>query len=248
MAETRLVGITILEHLHDFRKIQEGSGGNIQITGLEGHISSINHNLATKINLDAAKQLSRRQNMLKGMAESYGWDFQLGPIEDLDYFKSFYFFKTRPVEAESNCISDQDQEIHLELIDVTFEEGADIFPDEYNTTVGLLKLPFSIPKFTIEKKDFLDRFLPLSEHKDIDYSLYTNFPKDFSVKVEDVEAMDTFLTDKLKVIIEISGLDHLESNGEAILIFSNNLQLAQMKDYVKMIQFAENFKSIVKEV
>lgn len=247
LSETRLVGITILEHLYDFQKIQEVAGGNIQILGLEDHISSIHDKFATKINLDAARQLTRRQNMLKGMAESYGWNFQLEPIEDLDYFQSFYFFKTRPIEAESNCISDQDQEMHLELIDVTFEEGADIFPDEYNTTVGLLKLPFSIPKFTIEKKDFLDRFLPLSEHKDIDYSLYTNFPKDFSVKVEDVDAMDAFLTDKLKVLIEISGLHHLESNGEAILIFSNNLQLAQMKDYVKMIQFAESFKSMVKE-
>ena len=45
--------------------------------------------------------------------------------------------------------------MHLELIDVTFEEGAFMIPDEYETTVGLLKLPFSIPRFTIEKKDFL---------------------------------------------------------------------------------------------
>ena len=49
-------------------------------------------------------------------------------------------------------------------------------------------------------------------------------------------------------MIEISGLYHLESNGEAILIFSDNFSLAQVKDYIKMIQFAENFKSMVKEV
>ena len=39
----------------------------------------------------------------------------------------------------------------VRLYRVTFEEGADIFPDEYNTTVGLLKLPFAIPKFSLEK-------------------------------------------------------------------------------------------------
>ena len=72
-------------------------------------------------------------------------------------------------------------------------------------------------------------------------------PKDYIVKVEDIEAMDAFLTDKLKVLIEISGLHHLESNGEAILIFSNNFALAQLKDYVKMIQFVDNFKSVMKE-
>ncbi|MEM9919031.1 MAG: hypothetical protein AAF990_13100, partial [Bacteroidota bacterium] len=188
-----------------------------------------------------------RQNMLKEMAESYGWDFQVEPVEDLAYFQSFYFFKTRPIEAESNCISDQDEDMHMELVDVTFEEGSDIFPEEYSTTIGLLKLPSSIPKFTIEKKDFIDKVLPIFEHKDIDYVLYEDAPKDFIVKVEDVQAMDVFLTDKLKVLIEVSGLHHLESNGEAILIFSNDFALAQVRDYVKMIQFVENFKSMTKE-
>lgn len=247
LSETRLVGFTVLEDLYDFQKIHESTGGKIQILGLERHISSTNHKLATKIKTDFVEPFTKRQNMLKEMAESYGWNFQIEPIEDLEYFKSFYFFKTRPIEAESNCISDQDQDMHLELIDVTFEEGAYLLPDEYNTTVGLLKFPFSIPKFTIEKKDFLERFLHLSEHKDIDYKLYSNFPKDYIAKVEDLTEIDVFFTDKLKVLIEISDLHHLESNGEAILIFSNNFKLAQMKEYVKMIQFAENFKSMIKE-
>ncbi len=247
LSETRLVGTTVLEDLYDFQKIHQNTGGNITIQGLDNHVSSTNHKLATKFKIDAVEPLNRRQNMLKEMAESYGWDFQAEPVEELDYFQSFNFFKTRPIEVESNCISDHDRDMHMELIDVTFEEGADIFPDEYRTTVGLLKLPFAIPKFTIEKKDFLDRVLPIFEHKDIDYSLYNDAPKDYIVKVDDIQAMDTFMTDKLKVLIEISGLHHFESNGEAILIFSNNLALAQVKDYIKMIQFAENFKSMVKE-
>lgn len=247
LSETRLVGFTILEHFYDFQIIHQNAGGTVSITGLDKHISSTNHKLATKIKIDAVEPFTRRQLMLKEMAESYGWNFQVEPAEDLEYFKSFYFFKTRPVEAESNCISDSDQDMHLELIDVRFEEGAFMIPDEYNTTLGLLKLPFSIPKFTIEKKDFLERFLHLSEHKDIDYVLYQNFPSDFLVKVDDIAAMDDFLTEKLKVLIEISGLHHLESNGEAILIFSNDFKLAHMQEYVKMIQFAENFKAMVKD-
>ncbi len=246
LSETRLVGTTVLEDLYDFQKAHQNAGGTIKIQGLDKHISSTDHKLATKIKIDAIEPLNRRQTMLKEMAESYGWSFQVGPVEDLEYFQSFYFFKTRPIEAEANCIADDDKDMHLELIDVTFEEGADIFPDEYKTTVGLLKLSYPIPKFIIEKKDFLDKILHISEHKDIDYSLYHNAPKNYTVKVRDIAAMDAFLTDKLKVLIEISGLHHFESNGEAILIFSNNLSLAQFKDYINMIQFVENFKSLVK--
>ena len=246
LSGTRLVGLTILEQLYDFQKIHENSGGSVLIQGLEKHSSSIHHKLATKIKIDHAGHLTKRQHMLKEMAENYGWNFQIEPTEDLEYFQSFYFFKTRPIEAESNCISDPDQDMHLELLDVTFEEGAFVISDEHTTTVGLLKLPFSIPKFTIQKKDLLDRFLPLSEHKDIDFELYHNFPKGYSVKVENIAQMDTFLTEKLTELIQLSGLHHLESNGEAILIFSNNFKLAQIQEYAKMIQFAEQFKSITK--
>ena len=247
LSETRLVGTTVLEDLYDFQKIHQNSGGKVKINGLGSHISSTNHKLATKIKIDVIEPLTRRQNMLKEWAENYGWDFQTEPIIDLDYFQSFYFFKSRVIEAESNCISDQDNEIEVELIDIQFEEGTDIFPDEYKTTIGLMKLPFSIPKFTIEKRDFLDKVVPISEHKDIDYQLYHNAPKGYIAKVENNEKMDGFMTNKLKLLIEISGLHHLESNGEAVLIFSNNFALAQVKDYIKMIQFVENFKLAIKE-
>ena len=245
LSETRLVGFTVMEHLDDFQKVHQNSGGEVKIFGLENHISSTNHKLAAKLKIDAAVPLTRRQIMLKEMAKSYGWNFQVEPLEDLEYFQSFSFFKTRPIEAEFNCISDQDQNVHLELIDVTFEEGGFMLHDEYTTTVGLLKLPFSIPKFTIEKKDLLERYLHLSEHKDIDYTVYENFPDDYLVKVSDKQEMDNFVTDKFKDLITIGNLHHIESNGEAILIFSNDFRLAQLQDYVKMIHFAESLKSMI---
>ena len=247
LSQTRLVGFTVMEHLHDFQKLHENTGGEVEIRGHESHSSTNNHKLALKFKIDTTEPLSPRQNMLKEMAESYGWNFQVDPLEDFDYFESFHFFKTRPIEAESNCISDQNQDVHLELIDVTFEEGSDIFPDEYETTVGLLKVPFSIPKFTIEKKGFLDRYLHLSEHKDIDDVVYNDFLDDFVVRVEDKNAMDEFLTEEFKALFKISRLNHIESNGEALLIFNNNFRLAQLLDYVRMIQFADNLKKIIKE-
>ena len=135
--------------------------------------------------------------------------------------------------------------MHMRLLDVRFEEGADIFPDEYRTTLGLLKLPFKIPKFTIEKKDFLDKVLHIAQHKDIDYVVYEDAIEDYIVKVDDIGEVESFLTERLRVLIEISGIHHLESNGESILILSKNLALAQVKDYIQMIQFVENIKKLL---
>ena len=111
LSETRLVGTTVLEELYDFQNNHQNTGGQIKILGLDKHISSTNHKLATKIQIDSAEPLNRRQNLLKEMAEGYQWDFQAEPEKDLDYFKSFYFFKSRPIEVESNCISDPDKEL-----------------------------------------------------------------------------------------------------------------------------------------
>ena len=247
LSETRLIGTTVLEDIYDFRKSHKDSGGVLNIKGLDQHISSTNHKLATKIKTNILQPLNRRQNLLKEMAENYGWNFEVEPQEDLEYYQSFYFFKTRPLEIQKNCISDNDKDMHMRLLDVRFEEGADIFPDEYSTTLGLLKLPFKIPKFTIEKKDFLDKVLHIAQHKDIDYIVYEDAIEDYIVKVNDVDEMGAFLSERLKVLIEISGIHHLESNGEAILIMSKNLALAQVKDYIRMIQFVENVKDMLKQ-
>lgn len=244
LSETRLVGSTVLEDLYEFRTSHRNAGGSLKIQGLEQHISSTNHALATKIKTNVLEPRTRRQNLLKEMAENYGWNFEVKPQEDFEYLQSFYFFKTRPIEMQVNCISDNDVNMHMRLMDVRFEEGADIIPEEYRTTVGLLQLPYSIPKFTIEKKDLLDKVLHIAQHKDIDYVIYEDAIKDYIVKVDDIEEMDAFLTERLKVLIEISNIHHLESNGEAILILSKNLALAQVKDYIQMIQFVENFKAM----
>ena len=128
---------------------------------------------------------------------------------------------------------------------MTFEEGAFHLNDEYETTVGLFKLPYTIPKFVIERRGFLDRFLPLFDHKDIDYEKYPHFSKKFNVKIDDIKEMEAFMTPEIRTLLEECGIDHMESNGEAILLFSNNFKLAQLPEYTLMIDFVEEFKKIV---
>lgn len=246
LKESRLVGHTVLETLYDFQTLHANTGGEVKIVGLDNHLSSSRHKLAIQVNLDYEVQRTKRQKMLEEMALSYGWSFQARKFENLDYFKSFYFFKTRPIEQELNIIAHEDEGMSLELVDMTFEEGAFHLNEEYETTVGLLRLPFQIPRFTIERKEFFDRLLPLTEHKDIDYKRYTNFSKNYSVKVDNEKEMDAFMTEEMRELIKSCGIEHLESNGEAILMFSHNFQLAQLPDYSLMIDFVESFKKILR--
>ncbi len=247
LSETRLVDISVLEGLQDFVRRHESTGGEVIIFGLENHVSSSKHKLALKILASAPSQMTNRQTRLLDLANEHGWSYQNISDIDIDLYETFYFFKSRPIEHKLNCIYSTDKNSKWQISDLIFEEGAFIVQEEYKTTLALVEMPFKIPKFTIEKKGFLEKYL-IPTHKDIDYLIYPNFSDDFIVKVENIEEMDSFLNDALKTFLEQSESHHLESNGEAILIFNDRLKIAKIKDYPELVDTIRVMsKNIIKQ-
>ena len=96
--------------------------------------------------------------------------------------------------------------------------------------------------------DHFSKFLNFSAHKAIDYVFYKDFSKDFNVKVVDGDAMNSFMTKELRVLIENSKtIHHIESNGEALLLFTDNLELARVRDFGKIAAFAKLLRNEIIE-
>ncbi len=49
LSGTRLVGMTYMEYLVDYLRLQKDTGGNVVIKGLDTHVSYSTHNRALKI-------------------------------------------------------------------------------------------------------------------------------------------------------------------------------------------------------
>ena len=246
LSGARLVDFSIMEKLYDFQKNHANTGGEAKIVGLEKHISSTNHRLGLKLLTSSTRQLTNRQLKLKKQAEKNNWNFSLESDEDVNYFNSFTFFKSRPVEEKLNSVSGKTDDANWEIIDIVFEEGAFLALEEYQTTIGVIHLPLAIPKFTIEKKDFINKYLNLSEYQEKQHTLYHDFSSEYTVKVNNQSEMKNFMNDELKQLILAMDLHHLESNGEAILIFTNDLRFAPIREMSKIVQFKEALKSIIK--
>ncbi len=246
LSGARLVDFSILEKLYDFKRTHANTGGEVKIEGFEKHISSTNHKLGLKLLTSSTRQLTNRQIKLKKLAEKNNWIFSIEPDDEVNYFDSFTFFKSRPVEEKLNTISGNLEDVNWEIVDIVFEEGAFLALEEYHTTVGVIHLPFAIPKFSIEKKDFIDKYLNLSEYQEKQHKLYHDFSPQYTVKVTDQTEMKKFMNDELKQLILAMDLHHLESNGEAILIFTNDLRFAPIGAMTKIVQFKEALKSIIK--
>jgi MFS superfamily sulfate permease-like transporter len=251
LSKTRLVGMTFTEYLADYVKMSQNAGGNVVITGLDRHVSSSTHSRALKISLDSFDtKLSPRQLRLQNLAEEKDYKFTNRVDWNTSYLRNFQFFKIRPIERKSNCIKGKFIELKVtwEISDVTFSEGASFTAEVFNTTVMVLKLNKKVPVFTMEKEGVFDRIfdrvLAFSGYKDIDFEMYSDFSKKFLIMGSDEPKIRSFFTEEIINFFENHQIYHLESNGEALLIF-DKVKLSRTDETIAFIEFGEELARLL---
>ncbi len=245
LSNTRLVGMTYMDYLVDFLRAQKDAGGNVVITGLDSHVSSSTHNRALKISLNqTVEKLSPRQVRLQNLANENDYQYARKVDWNTSYLKKFHFFEIRPIERKSNCLrgSFKDLEVSWEISDVTFSDGAAFSAETFYTTVMVLKLNKKMPVFAMEKEGLFekifDRVIALTGHKDIDFEMYPNFSKKFLITGTNEAEIRSFFTKELIQFFENKQIYHLESNGEALLIF-DKIKLARTDETIALINYSK---------
>jgi hypothetical protein len=74
---------------------------------------------------------------------------------------------------------------------------------------------------------------------DVDFMKHSGLSGDFQLSGEDEDAIRTFFTDDLIRFLEQNEIHHIESNGEALMIF-NYLHIARTDEVPKMLTFSSN--------
>jgi len=251
LSETRLVGMTYMDYLVDYLKMQMNTGGKVVINGLDSHVSSSTHNRALKISLNStATKLSPRQTRLQNLANQKDYQYTNRVDWNTSYLKNFHFFEIRPVERKLNCIKGtfKDLDVSWEIADVTFSEGAAFTAETFNTTLKVLKLNKKIPVFTMEKEGVLekifDRMMAFTGYKDIDFEMYPNFSKKFLIMGNKESEIRSFFTDEIIRFFENHQIYHLESNGEALVIF-DKIKLARTDETVAFIEYGKELATLL---
>jgi MFS superfamily sulfate permease-like transporter len=243
--DARLVDLTVLETFEDFIRNLEIKGGSVQITGLDNHITSSDHKLALKSNHSAIEEpLNEREIRMQNTAENNDWTYTHANNWDTSYLRKFQFFDSRPIERKFNIIECKNAKgnVDWQLIDLVYDEGALSATEVYNTTVQLIKLPFKIPRFIIEHEGFwdkiFDRIKAFTGYNDIDFTLFPTFSKKFLLKGVDETAIRDFFTPELISFFEEQEIYHIESNGEALLMFRYR-RFAKTSEMIEMVGFSK---------
>ena len=251
LTDTKLVGITFMDYIVDYLKIQKTLGGNVVLEGLGSHVSYSTYNRALKISLkNAAVKLSPRQNRLKNLANEKDYRFNHEVDWDTSYLKQFHFFEIRPIERKSNSLIGQfdDTGVSWQISDVTFNEGDAFSAETFNTTLIVLKLNKKIPVFTMEKEGLFekifDRVMALTGYKDIDFEMYPDFSRKFLITGKNESEIRSFFSKELVGFFEKNQIYHVESNGEAIIIF-DKIKLARTDETISLIDYSRRLVQLL---
>lgn len=251
LSDTRLVGMTYMDYLVEYLKIQKSTGGKVFITGLDSHVSSSTYNRALKLSLTSSTvKLSQRQKRLRNLATEKDYEYSSLVDWNTIYLKKFHFFEIRPIERKYNCLKGtfEDLNVSWEIADVTFNEGQAFTAETFNTTLMILKLNKKIPIFTMEKEAVLeklfDRVMAFTGYKDIDFEMYPDFSNKFLLMGNNESEIRSFFTDKIVRFFENNQIYHLESNGEAIIIF-DKIKLARTDETIAFIDYAKELATLL---
>jgi hypothetical protein len=135
-----------------------------------------------------------------------------------------------------------------EIADVTFNEGAAFTAEVFTATVMVLKLNKEIPIFSMEKEGVFDRIfdrvLAFSGYKDIDFEMFSDFSKKFLIMGNNEQKIRSFFTDEIIRFFENNQIYHLESNGEALLIF-DKVKLSRTDETLGFIQYGDQLAKLL---
>lgn len=251
LSRTRLVDLTFQEKLMEFRRDHRMRGGRVQILGLDRHISTSVHKLSLKsLIVPKSMKLTPRNQKLRALANIKQWTFTKEEQVETSELYDFQFFQSRPLETKENILSGRfsDNNIHWELSDLVFDEGAMLAKEVYKTTVAIVHTAQPMPEFVLEYENILDklvdRVFSMTGHSDIDFDHYQKFSGKYRLTGPDEAKIRTFFTDEVLSFLQENELYHIESNGSALLIFQN-LRHSKADEIEEMIAFAEGLTKAI---
>jgi MFS superfamily sulfate permease-like transporter len=251
LSKTRLVGITYMDYLVEYLKIQRATGGKVFITGLDSHVSSSTYNRALKISFTGSgAKLSQRQKRLRNLATEKDYQYTSQVDWNTTYLMKFHFFEIRPIERKYNCLKGTftGLDVSWEIADITFNEGQAFTAETFNTTLMVLKLNKKIPVFTMEKEAVLekifDRVMAFTGYKDIDFEMYPDFSKKFLLMGNNEPEIRSFFTDEIIRFFENHQIYHIESNGEALIIF-DKIKLARTDETIAFLDYGKELATLL---
>lgn len=237
---------TVMENISSYQELFKKRGGHFDVIGLDMHDTDSEHPFALRRMLPVPKiiknNLTRRQTSIESLAKNYNFNYSAKKEKDVSFLNNFQFFNTKQINHIYNILSHKDNAI--KLFDIEFSEGEFIAKEVIRKTMLQIDLNQTIPIFTLDKEGFLEKVSAFAGYKDINIENHEDFSDRFHLLGDNEKAISTFFNDDLTYFFESNPYYHVESNGNALLIFGNE-RLAGLKEIKTLFDFGKRLKEVV---
>lgn len=240
---------TVLENINNYQELFAKRGGHFDVIGLDMHDTETQHPFASRRLLRVPNiiknSLTRRQTTLKNLAENYVLNYSSKKQKNVSFLNNFLFFNTKKINHIYNELSQKDNS--LKLFDIEFSEGEFIAKEVVRSTMLHIYLHYAIPEFTLDREGFLEKVYALAGFKDIPIENHSDFSNRFYLLGENEAAIASFFNDNVTRFFESNPYYHVESNGNALLIFGKK-RLASIKEIKTLLDFGKRLKQVIAPV
>ena len=242
----QFVDHTVMENLNDYQELFTKRDGHFEVIGLDMHDTDSKHPFAMRRLLPVPNliknSLTKRQSAIEGFAKDYGLNYNADKQRETHFLDYFLFFRTKKINHIYNKLSEKN--LAIKLFDIEFSEGEFIAKEVVRSTMLHIQLDKNIPEFTLDREGFLEKVYAFAGFKDIPIQDHSDFSKRFYLLGEDVEAIKTFFNDDITHFFESNPYYHIESNGNAILVFGKE-RLASIKEIKALFDFGKRLKDVI---
>lgn len=242
----QFVDHTVMENLNDYQELFTKRDGHFEVIGLDMHDTDSKHPFAMRRLLPVPNliknSLTKRQSAIEGFTKDYGLNYNADKQRETHFLDYFLFFRTKKINHIYNKLTEKN--LAIKLFDIEFSEGEFIAKEVVRSTMLHIQLDKNIPEFTLDREGFLEKVYAFAGFKDIPIQDHSDFSKRFYLLGEDVEAIKIFFKDDITHFFESNPYYHIESNGNAILVFGKE-RLASIKEIKALFDFGKRLKDVI---
>ena len=237
---------TVLENINNYQELFAKREGHFDVIGLDMHDTETKHPFASRRLLPVPNiiknSLTKRQRNMETLAMNYDLKYSPKKKKEVAFLNSFSFFKTKHINHIYNKLIQKD--VTISLFDIEFSEGELIAKEVVRSTMLHIELDFTIPKFTLDKEGFLEKVSAFAGFKDIPIENHDDFSNRFYLIGENKTRIAQFFNDDVTNFFESNPYYHVESNGNALLIFEKE-RLASIKEIKALYDFGKRLKQVI---
>lgn len=218
-----LIDHTFRTHLTDLIKEWDKEGKQLILANAEHLIPVSDHPLATQVKKDTIpvieEKLTNHQQHLKKIASQNTWKFLPAKTISFDNFVGFNFGVNSKIVHAQNIVSGKYEGVRLIYSEIIYDKTPDTVSADSQLSALLIKPSSQVPVFILEREGFFEKMTDLAHRADIDFDAHPVFSDKFLLKGPDEKSIRSFFHPGIIRKVEQNPHFHMESNGEAILLY-----------------------------